>query len=183
MSWNGSLGGGARRNRRAFSVKWRNSVVKPTLGPIQIAEKPPSTDNSTPFTKLASSEARNSATVANFLRTPYLSPWDQGFRKSPSSPLSSRWESSVSTCPRAEHVHPDIPALQFVEPRSCEWALGSESAWEGAVFEIPVSTNTDSSGEVGHALISVGSSTAKWRSRCACWMRSTSDAWTRAARG
>jgi len=39
--------------------------------------------------------------------------------------------------------------------------LGSESAWEGAVFEIPVSTNTDSSGEVGHALISVASSTAK----------------------
>jgi hypothetical protein len=39
--------------------------------------------------------------------------------------------------------------------------LGSESAWEGAVFEISVSTNTDSSGEVGHALISVGSSTAK----------------------
>jgi hypothetical protein len=39
--------------------------------------------------------------------------------------------------------------------------LGSESAWEGVVFEVPVSTNTDSSGEVGHALISVGSSTAK----------------------
>ena len=32
--------------------------------PIQIADKPPSTDNSTPFTKLESSEARNSATVA-----------------------------------------------------------------------------------------------------------------------
>src|SRR5258707_871596 len=29
-----------------------------------MAEKPPSTDNSTPFTKLESSEARNSATVA-----------------------------------------------------------------------------------------------------------------------
>jgi hypothetical protein len=39
--------------------------------------------------------------------------------------------------------------------------LGSERAWEGAAFEVPVSTNTDSSGEVGHALISVGSSTAK----------------------
>jgi len=63
-------------------------VAKPTLGypPIQIAEKPPSTDNSTPFTKLASSEARNSATVANFLRTTHLSPRDQGFRTSPSSP-------------------------------------------------------------------------------------------------
>ena len=74
--------------RRAFSVKWRNSVAKPTLGypPIQIAEKPPSTDKSTPFTKLASSEARNSATVANFLRTTHLSPRDQGFRTSPSSP-------------------------------------------------------------------------------------------------
>jgi hypothetical protein len=30
----------------------------------QMAEKPPSTFNSTPFTKLESSEARNSATVA-----------------------------------------------------------------------------------------------------------------------
>ncbi len=29
-----------------------------------MAEKPPSTNNSTPFTKLESSEARNSATVA-----------------------------------------------------------------------------------------------------------------------
>src|SRR5579862_7445175 len=31
---------------------------------FQMAEKPPSTDNSTPFTKLESSEARNSATAA-----------------------------------------------------------------------------------------------------------------------
>ena len=31
---------------------------------FQMAEKPPSTHNSTPFTKLESSEARNSATVA-----------------------------------------------------------------------------------------------------------------------
>jgi hypothetical protein len=31
---------------------------------FQMADKPPSTDNSTPFTKLASSEARNSATAA-----------------------------------------------------------------------------------------------------------------------
>ena len=31
---------------------------------FQMADKPPSTDNSTPFTKLESSEARNSATVA-----------------------------------------------------------------------------------------------------------------------
>ena len=31
---------------------------------FQMADKPPSTDNSTPFTKLGSSEARNSATVA-----------------------------------------------------------------------------------------------------------------------
>ena len=31
---------------------------------FQMAEKPPSTANSTPFTKLESSEARNSATVA-----------------------------------------------------------------------------------------------------------------------
>src|SRR5205823_13845259 len=31
---------------------------------LQIAEKPPSTGNSTPFTKLESSEARNSATAA-----------------------------------------------------------------------------------------------------------------------
>src|SRR3984893_11168597 len=31
---------------------------------FQMAERPPSTDNSTPFTKLESSEARNSATVA-----------------------------------------------------------------------------------------------------------------------
>src|ERR687891_1904774 len=32
--------------------------------PIQMAEKPPSTDNSTPFTKLESSEARNTAAAA-----------------------------------------------------------------------------------------------------------------------
>ena len=31
---------------------------------FQMADKPPSTDNSAPFTKLGSSEARNSATVA-----------------------------------------------------------------------------------------------------------------------
>jgi len=31
---------------------------------FQMADNPPSTDNSTPFTKLESSEARNSATVA-----------------------------------------------------------------------------------------------------------------------
>ena len=48
-----------------------------------MAEKPPSTDNSTPFTKLASSEARNSVTVANFLRTTHLSPRDQGFEHLP----------------------------------------------------------------------------------------------------
>src|SRR5271170_1711 len=34
------------------------------IPPIQIAEKPPSTDKSTPFTKLESSEARNRAAVA-----------------------------------------------------------------------------------------------------------------------
>jgi hypothetical protein len=34
------------------------------IRPFQMADKPPSTDNSTPFTKLESSEARNSATVA-----------------------------------------------------------------------------------------------------------------------
>jgi hypothetical protein len=39
---------------------------------------------------------------------------------------------------------------------------------------IPVSTNTDSSGELGHSLISVGSSTTKCET--ACWMRSTPDA-------
>jgi hypothetical protein len=37
---------------------------------FQMAEKPPSTDNSTPFTKLESSEARNSATVAIFSGRP-----------------------------------------------------------------------------------------------------------------
>src|SRR5579863_3628848 len=36
-------------------------MIPPTF---QMAEKPPSTFNSTPFTKLESSEARNSATVA-----------------------------------------------------------------------------------------------------------------------
>jgi hypothetical protein len=38
---------------------------------------------------------------------------------------------------RAQHVHPDIPALQFVERRACELALGSESAWERPAFEMP----------------------------------------------
>src|SRR5579862_6147887 len=39
----------------------RVDIDSPTF---QMAEKPPSTANSTPFTKLESSEARNSATVA-----------------------------------------------------------------------------------------------------------------------
>jgi hypothetical protein len=34
------------------------------LARFQMADKPPSTNNSTPFTKLESPEARNSATVA-----------------------------------------------------------------------------------------------------------------------
>src|ERR1700689_4952635 len=38
---------------------------------------------------------------------------------------------------RAQHVHPDIPALQLVEPRACELALVSKSAWEGAALEMP----------------------------------------------
>src|ERR1017187_5182605 len=95
------------------------------LPPIQIAEKPPPTDNSTPFTKLASPEARNSATVAISSGRPIF-PRGSGISNISLVSLSSRSESGVSTCPGAQHVHPDIPALQFVEPRACELALGSE---------------------------------------------------------
>ena len=129
--------------------------------PIQIAEKPPSTDNSTPFTKLASSEARNSATVANFLRTPHLSLRDQGFEHLPRLLVESLGIQCVDLPPGlSTFTRIFLPFSSLSHVRANE-QLGSESAWEGAVFEIPVSTNTDSSGEVGHALISVGSSTAK----------------------
>src|SRR5438477_875702 len=49
-------------NRIAHSV----SPIRVDIGSpaVQIAEKPPSTDNSSPFTKLESSEARNNATAA-----------------------------------------------------------------------------------------------------------------------
>jgi hypothetical protein len=30
------------------------------------------------------------------------------------------WVTTEVDLPRAQHVHPDIPALQFVEPRACE---------------------------------------------------------------
>ena len=48
-------------------IRWHHSCLASRNGrrpAIQMADKPPSTDNSTPFTKLESSEARNSATVA-----------------------------------------------------------------------------------------------------------------------
>src|SRR5690348_15822451 len=41
-----------------------HQLVDPDSATFQMAEKPPSTDNSTPFTKLESSEARNSAAAA-----------------------------------------------------------------------------------------------------------------------
>src|ERR1700693_3455750 len=65
---------------------------------FQMAETPPSTDNSTPFTKLESSEARNSATVAISSGRPIF---PRGIRDSNISlvSLSSRWESDVSVCP------------------------------------------------------------------------------------
>ena len=65
-----------------FAIASGKAGWKPTLGclsdlgeylgdhglhrdpPFQMADMPPSADNSTPFTKLESSEARNSATVA-----------------------------------------------------------------------------------------------------------------------
>jgi hypothetical protein len=52
---------------------------------FQIAEKPPSTDNSTPFTKLESSEARSRATVA-ISSGRLIFPAGSGLRTSPSSP-------------------------------------------------------------------------------------------------
>jgi hypothetical protein len=65
---------------------------------FQIAEKPPSTDNSTPFTKLESSEARSRATAA--ISSGRLI-FPRGIRDSNISLVSSssRWESGVSTCP------------------------------------------------------------------------------------
>jgi hypothetical protein len=65
---------------------------------FQMAEKPPSTANSTPFTKLESSEARNSATVAISSGRPIF---PRGIRDSNSClvSLSIRWESGVSICP------------------------------------------------------------------------------------
>ena len=65
---------------------------------FQMAEKPPSTDNSSPFTKLESSEARNSATVAISSGRPIF---PRGIRDSNSClvSLSIRWESDVSVCP------------------------------------------------------------------------------------
>src|ERR1035441_1813676 len=65
---------------------------------FQMAEKPPSTANSTPFTQLESSEARNSATAAISSGRPIF---PRGIRDSNISlaSLSSRWESGVSTCP------------------------------------------------------------------------------------
>src|SRR6202041_3242682 len=50
-------------NRIAHSASPIHVDIDPNRR-LQIAEKPPSTFNSTPFTKLESSEARNSATVA-----------------------------------------------------------------------------------------------------------------------
>src|ERR1700688_2347161 len=63
-----------------------------------MAEKPPSTDNSTPFTKLESSEGRNNATVAISSGRPIF---PRGIRDSNIClvSLSRRWESDVSTCP------------------------------------------------------------------------------------
>src|SRR6202162_1688289 len=101
-----------------------------------MAEKPPSTDNSTPFTKLESSEGRNNATVAISSGRPIFPRGDQGFEHLPRLLVESLGIRCVDLT-RAQHVHPDIPALQFVEPRACELALGSESAWEGAAFEMP----------------------------------------------
>jgi hypothetical protein len=65
---------------------------------FQMAEKPPSTAKSTPFTKLESSEGRNNATVAIFSGRPIF---PRGIRDSNIClvSLSSRWESGVSVCP------------------------------------------------------------------------------------
>src|SRR5260370_25313199 len=57
---------------------------------LQMAEKPPSADNSTPFTKLESSEARNSATAAISSGRPIF---PRGIRDS-----NIRFASSVRTC-------------------------------------------------------------------------------------
>jgi hypothetical protein len=63
-----------------------------------MAEKPPSTANSTPFTYLESSEARNSATAAISSGRPIF---PRGIKDSNISlvSLSIRWESGVSICP------------------------------------------------------------------------------------
>src|SRR5438270_11591374 len=57
---------------------------------LQMAEKPPSTDNSSPFTKLESSEARNSAAVAISSGRPIF---PRGIRDS-----NIRFPSSSRTC-------------------------------------------------------------------------------------
>jgi hypothetical protein len=78
--------------------------------------------------------------------------------------LSIRWESDVSVCPglstfsRSLSHELDLPAGASQKPRLPK---RSQILALTRTQLIPVSTNTDSSGEVGHALISVGSSTAK----------------------
>ena len=65
---------------------------------IQMAEKPPSTFNSTPFTKLESSEARNSATAAISSGRPIFPRGISDFEHLPRFLVESL-ESGVSTCP------------------------------------------------------------------------------------
>ena len=88
---------------------------------IQMAEKPPSTAKSIPFTKLESSEARNSATDAISSGRPIV---PRGIRDSNICFASAvrTWSciGVAGSAPGTQHVHPDIPALQFVEPRACE---------------------------------------------------------------
>src|ERR1700730_12655153 len=63
---------------------------------FQMAQKPPSTDNSTPFTKFESSEGRNNATVAISSGRPIF-PRGIGDSNICLVSLSSPWESGAST--------------------------------------------------------------------------------------
>ena len=91
----------AERQFQAEAARWydeNGDYALTLISLFQMAVVPPSTNNSTPFKKLESPEARNSATVATSSDLPIF---PRGIRDSNISlfSLPSRWESGVSICP------------------------------------------------------------------------------------
>ena len=62
----------------------------------------------------------------NCLRTTHLSRQDQGFEQLPRLLVDSLGIRCVDL-PRDQHVHPDIPALQFIEPRAYDRTVAKKS--------------------------------------------------------